>query len=163
VLPDLACPHLLDNRAFLVRRYRRWIFACVSVNAASRTAAPDHVVVSCEASAPKLELEMTLAVLAQSFHLPTSWPRTVPAHIESLCKWGPDDVHYHHRTQRARPSGRSARTDPSRWCQDDPTWALEYDHFKHIVAAREPTDLSNDRWLLRVLGALFRRQQQATR
>jgi len=38
--------------------------------------------------------------------------------------------------------------------QEDPTWAIEYDHFKRLVAERVPADLSNDRWLLRVLGKL---------
>ncbi len=38
--------------------------------------------------------------------------------------------------------------------QDDPTWALEYDHFKRLCDERRPADLGNDRWLLRTLGRL---------
>ena len=38
--------------------------------------------------------------------------------------------------------------------QDDPTWALEYEHFKALCEARRPTDLSNDIWLNRVLRKL---------
>ncbi len=39
--------------------------------------------------------------------------------------------------------------------QDDPTWELEYNHFKALCAARAPCDLSQDLWLnhsLRMLG-----------
>jgi hypothetical protein len=35
--------------------------------------------------------------------------------------------------------------------RDDPTWALEYEHFKELVASRERTDMSGDIWLHRVL------------
>jgi hypothetical protein len=38
--------------------------------------------------------------------------------------------------------------------QEDPTWALEYEQFRRLVNERAPTDLGNDRWLLRVLGRL---------
>ena len=38
--------------------------------------------------------------------------------------------------------------------QDDPTWALEYEHFKTLCRERRPTDLSNDIWLNRVLRKL---------
>jgi scyllo-inositol 2-dehydrogenase (NADP+) len=39
--------------------------------------------------------------------------------------------------------------------QDDPTWALEYDHFKSLCQRGAATDLANDLWLnclLRRLG-----------
>jgi scyllo-inositol 2-dehydrogenase (NADP+) len=38
--------------------------------------------------------------------------------------------------------------------QDDPTWALEYEHFKKLCAERRPIDLGNDIWLNRVLRKL---------
>jgi hypothetical protein len=38
--------------------------------------------------------------------------------------------------------------------QDDPTWELEYAHFKRLVSDGIRTDLAGDRWLLRVLGKL---------
>jgi hypothetical protein len=38
--------------------------------------------------------------------------------------------------------------------QDDPTWALEYAHFKTLCGARARTDLANDIWLHRVLQRL---------
>jgi scyllo-inositol 2-dehydrogenase (NADP+) len=154
VLPDLGS-HLLDTARF-------WFgdigedFRLVSVNRFENRA-PDHVVVSCEASEPKLELEMTLLSWRNHFTCDIL-AQNGTAHIESLCKWGPTT--FTHR-KRVLPSGRPPEESVT-LVQDDPTWAIEYDHFKRVVAAREPTDLSNDRWLLRVLGALSA-ATQATR
>jgi scyllo-inositol 2-dehydrogenase (NADP+) len=38
--------------------------------------------------------------------------------------------------------------------RDDPTWALEYTHFKTLCAGGAKTDLSSDIWLHRVLTRL---------
>jgi scyllo-inositol 2-dehydrogenase (NADP+) len=45
--------------------------------------------------------------------------------------------------------------------EDDPTWALEYEHFKALCRERRPTDLSNDIWLNRVLRGLGAEARQA--
>src|SRR3972149_2095245 len=62
------------------------------------------------------------------------------AHIESLCKWGPTTF-----TQRTRilPSGRPPEETVT-LVEDDPTWELEYRHFKDLCARRTPTSLDND-------------------
>ena len=98
---------------------------------------------------PRLEFEMTLLSWRNHFTCDVFAERGT-AHIESLCKWGPTTF-----TQRRRvlPSGRPPEQTVT-LVQDDPTWALEYSHFKGLIAARTPTDLGNDRWLLRVLGRL---------
>jgi scyllo-inositol 2-dehydrogenase (NADP+) len=72
------------------------------------------------------------------------------AHIESLCKWGPTTFT---RRTRLLPSGRPPETLTT-LVQDDPTWVLEYDYFKRLVAAGTPTDLATDRWLLATLNRL---------
>jgi hypothetical protein len=56
------------------------------------------------------------------------------AHIESLRKWGPSSF-----TQRMRvlPSGRPPE-ESTTLVQEDPTWAIEYGHFKRLVADRVP-------------------------
>ena len=59
------------------------------------------------------------------------------AHIESLCKWGPTT--FTHRT-RVLPSGRPPE-EATTLVQEDPTWALEYAHFKRLIADKVPTDL----------------------
>ena len=38
--------------------------------------------------------------------------------------------------------------------QDDPTWKVEYEHFKSMCQSRAKTDLSNDIWLRDVLAQL---------
>jgi hypothetical protein len=74
------------------------------------------------------------------------------AHIRSLCKWGPTTFT---RRQRVLPSGRPPEETVT-LVQDDPTWALEYAHFKALCAAPEPADLGNDLWLNHLLRKLGR-------
>lgn len=146
VLPDLGS-HLLDTARF-------WFgdlgedFRLLSVSRFENLA-PDNVVIASETSKPKLEFEMTLLSWRNHFTCDVLAEKGT-AHIESLCKWGPTTF-----TKRTRilPSGRPPE-EAVTLVQDDPTWALEYDHFKRLVADRVPTDLANDRWLLRVLGRL---------
>jgi predicted dehydrogenase len=146
VLPDLGS-HLLDTARF-------WFgdlgedFRVVSVNRFENRA-PDHVVVASEATQPRLELEMTLLSWRNHFTCDV-FAEKGSAHIESLCKWGPST--FTHRT-RLLPSGRPPE-DSVTLVQDDPTWALEYAHFTQLCATGTQTDLSNDIWLHRVLGAL---------
>lgn len=146
VLPDLGS-HLLDTARF-------WFgdlgedFRLISVSRFENRA-PDNVVIASKSTSPKLEFEMTLLSWRNHFTCDVLAEKGT-AHIESLCKWGPTTF-----TQRTRilPSGRPPE-EAVTLVQDDPTWALEYDHFKRLVAERAPTDLANDRWLLRVLGRL---------
>jgi predicted dehydrogenase len=146
VLPDLGS-HLLDTARF-------WFgdigedFRVISVSRFENRA-PDHVVIGSETARPKLEFEMTLLSWRNSFTCDVL-AENGTAHIESLCKWGPTSF-----TQRMRvlPSGRPPE-ESATLVQEDPTWAIEYEHFKRLVADRVPADLSNDRWLLRSLGSL---------
>jgi scyllo-inositol 2-dehydrogenase (NADP+) len=146
VLPDLGS-HLLDTARF-------WFgdigdaFQLLSVNRFENRA-PDHVVIASETASPKLELEMTLLSWRNHFTCDI-FAEKGSAQIESLCKWGPTTF-----TKRTRilPSGRPTE-DAITLVQDDPTWAAEYAHFKDLVARKSVTDLSSDRWLLRVLGKL---------
>lgn len=146
VLPDLGS-HLLDTARF-------W-FGDLSedfhVSSVSRfeNRAPDHVVIASEANKPKLEFEMTLLSWRNHFTCDI-FAEKGSAHIESLCKWGP--ATFIQRT-RILPSGRPVEQAVT-LTQEDPTWALEYDHFKKLVAEGKPSDLSNDRWLHRTLSAL---------
>jgi predicted dehydrogenase len=146
VLPDLGS-HLLDTARF-------WFgdigedFRLISVSRFENRA-PDNVVIGSEASKPKLELEMTLLSWRNHFACDV-FAENGTAHIESLCKWGPATFTY--RT-RILPSGRPPE-QATMLVSEDPTWALEYDHFKRLIADRVATDLGNDRWLLRVLGRL---------
>jgi predicted dehydrogenase len=146
VLPDLGS-HLFDTARFWFGEIGE-DFNLVSVSRFENRA-PDHVVVASESIRPKLELEMTLLSWRNHFTCDI-FAELGTVHIESLCKWGPTT--FTHRT-RVLPSGRPAE-EAITLVQPDPTWAIEYEHFKRLVTERVPTDLTNDRWLLRVLGKL---------
>ena len=145
VLPDLGS-HLLDTARF-------WFgelgddFRVVSV-ACHENRAPDHVVVASETTVPRLELEMTLLSWRNHFTCDLFAERG-SAHISSLCKWGPSTF-----TTRTRilPSGRPPEESVT-LVQDDPTWALEYAHFK-TLCAKPHADLGGDLFYNRVLRAL---------
>ncbi len=145
VLGDLGS-HLLDTVRF-------WFgdvadhFRIVSAERFENRA-PDHVVIAATGR-PQIELEMTLLSWRNHFTCDI-FAENGSAHIESLCKWGPSS--FIHRT-RVLPSGRPPEVNEI-LVQDDPTWALEYSHFKQLCAARAETDLSNDVWLHRTLTRL---------
>ena len=146
VLPDLGS-HLLDTARF-------WFgdlgddFHVGSVSC-HENRSPDHVVIASEASVPKLELEMTLLSWRNHFTCDLLAEHG-SAHIESLCKWGPSTFTLR---RRVLPSGRPPEESVT-LLQDDPTWALEYAHFKLLCADRAPADLANDAWLNRLLRTL---------
>lgn len=153
VLPDLGS-HLLDTVNF-------WFGPSAGdfhVVSASRfeNRAPDHVVLASETTKPKLELEMTLLMWRNHFTCDILAEKGT-AHIESLCKWGPSK--YTVRT-RILPSGRPPEESVT-LVQDDPTWELEYAHFKAACMEGRRTDLWTDIWLNRTLRGLCERAIEA--
>jgi len=146
VLPDLGS-HLLDTVRdwFGAADYR---FRPVSVGRFENRA-PDHVVLACTNGRPRIEMEMTLLMWRNHFTCDILAEKGT-AHIRSLCKWGPSSF-----TVRTRvlPSGRPPEESVT-LVQDDPTWALEYEHFKTLCRTGAVTDLGNDRWLNDTLRAL---------
>jgi scyllo-inositol 2-dehydrogenase (NADP+) len=146
VLPDLGS-HLLDTCRF-------WFgdtandFRLISASRFENRA-PDHVIIASEAQRPRLELEMTLCMWRNHFTCDILAERGT-AHIESLCKWGPTT--FRHR-RRVLPSGHPPETAIT-LVQEDPTWAVEYEHFKKLCAGRATTDLTNDFTLQRTLNRL---------
>jgi len=143
VLPDLGS-HLLDT----VRFWFGDVGEKVEVVSARcfENRAPDHVVIADVGGTPQLELEMTLLNWRNHFTCDV-FAENGSAHIASLCKWGPTSFTVR---RRILPSGRPPEEDVT-LVQEDPTWEAEYAHFKQLCASRVPTDLSNDRWLNRVL------------
>jgi len=139
VLGDLGS-HLLDTVNFWFGT-RPTAFEVVSSNSFENSA-PDHVVLVNDTVVPRLEFEMTLLMWRNHFTCDVLGEKG-SAHIESLCKWGPSTFRL--RT-RVLPSGRPPE-DNETLEQDDPTWALEYDHFKALCADPGDTDLDTDIWI----------------
>jgi scyllo-inositol 2-dehydrogenase (NADP+) len=72
------------------------------------------------------------------------------AHIGGLCKWGPSTLTVR---RRVLPSGRPDEEACTLVCAD-PTWAIEYDHFKALCAA-PATNIRNDIWIQEKLRELM--------
>jgi scyllo-inositol 2-dehydrogenase (NADP+) len=152
VLPDLGS-HLLDTARFWFGELGE-DFQIVSANCFENRA-PDHVVMISKTARPKLEFEMTLLSWRNHFTCDV-FAEKGTAHIRSLCKWGPTT--FIHRT-RILPSGRPPEESVT-LVEDDPTWALEYAHFKALCERGATTDLSTDLWLNRLLRRLGRDAQK---
>jgi scyllo-inositol 2-dehydrogenase (NADP+) len=152
VLPDLGS-HLLDTAKFWFGELGE-DFQIVSANCFENRA-PDHVVMISKTARPKLEFEMTLLSWRNHFTCDV-FAEKGTAHIRSLCKWGPTT--FIHRT-RILPSGRPSEESVT-LVEDDPTWALEYAHFKALCERGATTDLSTDLWLNRLLRRLGRDAQK---
>ncbi|MBS0534418.1 MAG: Gfo/Idh/MocA family oxidoreductase [Proteobacteria bacterium] len=146
VLPDLGS-HLFDTLRFWFGDIGE-TFNVVS-SSAFENRAPDHVVLGSKGVSPQIELEMTLLSWRNHFTCDI-FAEKGSAHISSLCKWGPSTF-----TLRTRmlPSGRPPEESVT-LVQDDPTWAIEYEHFKALCVEGKPADLSNDIWLNRMLRRL---------
>jgi len=146
VLPDLGS-HLLDTAHF-------WLGRPVSgfrIHSASRfeNRAFDHVVFGADAD-PVLQFEVTL-LSWRNHHYTDVFAEKGSAHIQSLCKWGPSTFTLR---DRVLPSGRPEEESDT-LVQPDPTWAMEYEHFKKLCARGE-SNIANDIWINDTLADLSR-------
>ena len=134
VLTDLGS-HLLDIALFLFGE-RIGKFRVHSANRFENRAF-DHVLFGNDGF-PALTMEVTLVSWRNDF-VADVYGQDGSAHVRSLCKWGPTIF-----TKRGRvlPSGRP-HEESIPLEQDDPTWALEYDHFVRLCEVGG-TNLAND-------------------
>ena len=146
VLPDLGS-HLLDTAQFWFGDIGESIRVVSSRCFENR--APDHVVLASGSTIPQLEFEVTLLNWRNHFTCDL-FAENGSVHIRSLCKWGPSSFTLR---RRVLPSGRPPE-DTITLVQDDPTWELEYAHFKSLCARGHRTDLSRDIQLNRALRQL---------
>ena len=139
VLPDLGS-HLLDT-------LRYWLGEDFDRTFETRGAfchenkSFDHVIIGSN-DGPAIQLETSMLSWRNHFTCDVLAEKG-SAHIESLCKWGPST--FIHRT-RILPAGRPPETSTT-LVEDDPTWKLEYAHFKQLCASGGPGNLENDLWL----------------
>lgn len=137
VLPDLGS-HLLDTVLFWLGRPT----AGFRVHSANRfeNRAFDHVAFGADGE-PLLQFEVTL-LSWRNHHYTDVFAEKGSAHIQSLCKWGPSTFTVR---ERKLPSGRPEE-EVVTLVEDDPTWALEYRHFKKLCERGE-NNIGNDIWI----------------
>ena len=100
----------------------------------------DHFLMG-SAGNPMLEFEGTMVSWRNTFTLDI-FGENGSVHVFCLCKWGPATFTLR---QRVRPSGRPTEQVETIEMKD-PTWALEYDHFKKLCATGQ-SNLNNDLWI----------------
>ncbi len=148
VLPDLGS-HLLDTCRFWFGNLPGMSDFRVISSSCFENRSPDHVIIGTETTFPRIELEMTLLMWRNHFTCDILAEKG-SAHIESLCKWGPATLT---RRTRLLPSGRPLE-ESTTLVRSDPTWALEYDHFRKLCERSTKTDLGNDLWIQKTLRRL---------
>jgi len=150
VFSDLAS-HMLDMVLFLFGsqnfQFEPWSMT------GFENRAPDHFICGARGT-PLVTLEGTLLSWRNTFRCDILAEKG-SAHIDCLCKWGPSTL-----TVRGRvlPSGVPPE-EKYELGKGDPTWALEYEHFKTLCASGE-TNLANDIWINDTLNSVFARAQE---
>lgn len=146
VLADLGS-HLLDMALFLFDPTEHAFKAHYAHYFENR--ALDHVAFGSDGS-PCLQMEATLLSWRNTFRLDV-WGELGSAHIDCLCKWGPSTLTVRKRVfPSGKPSEESVVLE-----RPDPTWQLEYEHFKSLCQEGVIT-LKNDLWINDVLLGLAR-------
>ena len=144
VLSDLGS-HVLDISLFLFGE-RETKFDTWSANRLE-TICYDHVVFGSEGR-PILEFEVTLLSWRNTFTVDVLGKQG-SAHIDGLCKWGPSTLTVR---KRVYPSGRPEES-VQQVTTPDPTWELEYAHFKRMCDMRV-SNIKNDLWIKSTLDDL---------
>jgi predicted dehydrogenase len=144
VLPDLGS-HLLDTALFWFGK-PNGDFHIHSANCFENRA-PDHIAFGTKGS-PLLQMEVTLLSWRNHFYAEI-FAEGGSAHISSLCKWGPSTLTIR---DRKLPSGRPDEESVT-LVQSDPTWAIEYRHFKELCTSGT-SNIDNDIWINDVLSRL---------
>ena len=144
VLPDLGS-HLLDTLLYWFGKPAApfEIYSCNRFENRSF----DHFSFGANGS-PVLQLEVTLLNWRNHFYADVL-AENGSAHIQSLCKWGPTTFTVR---DRKLPSGRPNEEETT-LVQSDPTWELEYQHFKELSVTGE-SNIENDLWINSVLNEL---------
>jgi scyllo-inositol 2-dehydrogenase (NADP+) len=148
VIPDLAS-HMLDLCLFFFGQPQ----GAPEVWTAQRyeNAAFDYFLMGFPSARPVLKLEGTLLSWRNTFGLDLVGERG-SIHVTGLCKWGPTTL-----TVRGRvlPSGKPDEESHTLE-QKDPTWAVEYEHFRRLCATGG-SNIDNDIWINGVLNGLASR------
>ena len=146
VIPDLAS-HLIDLVLFLFGPPEGpaevWAHECFENKSC------DYFLIGFAGVRPMVTMEGTLLSWRNTFRLDVVG-ETGSIHVRGLCKWGPCSLIVRRRTL---PSGTPAE-DVQTLEQKDPTWALEYAHFRDLCAKRDRGNIANDRYINETLQAI---------
>ena len=147
VIPDLAS-HMLDLFLWYFGRPEGspQLWNC----ARFENAAFDYFALGFPDANPRLMLEGTLLSWRNTFSMDVLAERG-SAHVSGLCKWGPSAFIVR---RRVLPSGKPPE-EVHTLEQPDPTWAIEYDHFKTLCPSGG-TNIENDIWINGVLNSVSR-------
>jgi len=137
VLPDLGS-HLLDTILFLFGPVegscRPWRADRFENRAFDRVIFGFHGPLA-------LDCEVSMLSWRNTFYADV-YGELGSAHIFCLCKWGPSTLTVR---KRVFPSGYPQEETATLECAD-PTWALEYQHFKQLCQTPE-SNIQNDIWI----------------
>ena len=112
-------------------------------------AAFDYFLAGFPQSSPVLTLEGTLLSWRNTFGLDLIGEKG-SIHVVGLCKWGPTSLIVRDRVlPRGRPHEEVDTLE-----QKDPTWAIEYAHFREMCTGRPTTNIDNDIWINGLLNQL---------
>ena len=138
---------LIDLGSHLLDTIRYWFgdikgkLKLISVNNFENKS-PDHAVILCQNNNPRIELEMTLLSWKNHFSCDI-FAEHGSAHIKSLCKWGTAEFCVH---KRLLPSGPPVEEN-YKFEKGDPTWSLEFEHFKLLCSNGIMTNFAQDLWI----------------
>lgn len=146
VIPDLAS-HMLDLCLFFFGRPSGDLQVWMTQR--YENAAYDYFLMGFPTSSPVLKLEGTLLSWCNTFWLDLIGEKG-SIHVVGLCKWGPTSLIVR---DRVLPSGKP-HEEVDTLEQKDPTWAIEYRHFRELCAQGPGTNIENDIWINGVLNGL---------
>ncbi len=153
VVADLAS-HMLDLCAFLFGRPDGDPHLWIAGRHENR--APDHFLMGYRDSQPVVTLEGTLLSWRNTFTLDLIG-ECGSLHVTGLCKWGPSSLVVRDRVLPSGKPGEEVQTLQ----QQDPTWALEYEHFRQLCTTGGG-NIDTDVWINTVLnGPGFRVREAA--
>lgn len=147
VLPDLGS-HLLDTFMFVFKSIPEdismWSAQCFENNSF------DNIIFG---STSSMQIEMEMSILSWRNHFVAEvYGEKGSLHIDSLCKWGPSTFTYR---KRVLPSGRPPEESVT-LVEADPTWELEYSHFKGLCLNDGQGNIENDLIINKILKKLHK-------
>ena len=143
VISDLSS-HLLDTYNYFFDEFPKNFKLISSMKFENKS--PDHALIMHKSNKKLIQLEVSLCMWKNSFNCDLIFENG-SLHINSLCKWGPSIFT---KRYRVMPSGYP-KEKIKIIKMKDPTWKLEYAHFKNLIKENIITDFKKDKWISKTL------------